>query len=217
MIKKNDTKECLYSQIYWSLFYAIASDVFKPGQHIKENYLANYYHMSRTPIRKALSKLEDEGIVIRDRGHAVITSLSRQETVEVFEVRETLERLAIQEAIKRISATGIASVDKANARFKEVLSKGNTIDIVTMDMEFHKTIFKLADNRVLIDIIDKFDKTLNRFRIKSFRAYDNKDEISMEHERIIDALKKRNVEQAETAAINHLMSQKEKLLSSFSA
>lgn len=89
---------------YRFLKSAILDLEFRPNARLRTETIASRIHLSRTPIREALSRLEQEGLVLRDHGSGyVVRSITVKEAIDIYEVREVLEVKAVRAAIPRIT------------------------------------------------------------------------------------------------------------------
>lgn len=204
----------LNQMVYDTIYYAIASGKFKPGEHLAENFLAQYLKVSRTPVRAAIIRLEREGLVIRMNGRAVVEYISNREIEDVLEMRVVLEKLAVANAVKKITEDGINYLKNANEEFRSALYYGKKPHIVRADEKFHDLIYQLAKNNTLLKITREFEKTLYRYRIKSFDTYRRKEVLLWEHEEIIAGLERQDEKAAVEAVTAHINRQRNVMLGS---
>src|SRR5438874_9423451 len=103
-------------------------DRLPPGTELSEVALSRELAVSRGPIREAIGRLAAEGLVtVRPRRGAVVTSLSKEEFVEAYQVREALEAFAVQLAVPRIDADGLGELARL-ADEMERLARGGDVD-----------------------------------------------------------------------------------------
>ncbi len=102
--------------VYDALRAAILHGELAPGTALRETALAEQFHVSRTPVREAIRRLEAEGLVrVEPRRGAVVSELALDELDEIYDIRSALETLAATRAVTRISARELA---EARARFR---------------------------------------------------------------------------------------------------
>jgi len=108
--------------VYAGLRRAIVEGRHPPGARLREQHLADEYAVSRTPIREALLRLQNEGLVVveRNRG-AHVRVLSDREVVEVYELRARLEAYAAEMAAERADAADVARLSEAAIRFRSAV------------------------------------------------------------------------------------------------
>lgn len=204
----------LNQMVYDTIYYAIASEKFKPGEHLAENLLAHYLKVSRTPVRAAIIRLEKEGLVRRMNGRTVVQDISNREIDDVLEMRVVLEKLAVADAVKKITEDGINRLKKVNEEFRNALNYGEKSHVVRADEKFHDIIYQLAENDTLLKITREFEKTLYRYRIKSFDTYRRKEVLLWEHEEIIKGLESGDESAVIEAITRHIDSQRSAMLES---
>ena len=143
----------LSDHIAEQLRQSIITDQLKPGQRIVEREIADAMQTSRGPVRDALKLLENEGLVVRypHRG-TFVARLSLQDAEEVYTLRESLETLAAEYAVKYATPEQIDElaqvVDEITAQIKRGYNQSEATDL---DLEFHRTLCRISGHkRVLI-------------------------------------------------------------------
>jgi DNA-binding GntR family transcriptional regulator len=173
-----------------SLCAAIYSGKLRPGEPLLELQLAREFHVSQTPVREALFQLERMGLVRRyaNRG-TVVTQLSAAEIRERVDLRRTLEVLAATQAALRINSAALAELREAVRRIAGAVSENDYFGSAVADLDFHRAIWKLADNQTLYDILDRLCAPLFAFMsiVRSSRR-ENIRRMARSHEEIVDAL-----------------------------
>ncbi|MFP3239466.1 MAG: GntR family transcriptional regulator, partial [Caldivirga sp.] len=84
----------LVDKVYEELLNAIIQGKFKPGQVLREDKVASMIGASRTPVREALARLEREGFVVKDRRSYVVTPITKEDVIQLYEARIPLEAMA---------------------------------------------------------------------------------------------------------------------------
>jgi len=148
-------KEVLRDKIGDVLRGWILDGKLKPGERIVELTLARELNVSRAPLREALWQLARQGLVhIRAHHGAYVTQLSEQDIREIFEIRELLET----HAAKKIRAAGSpatkAALQRALAELEDACRKRDIRLFSAADLRFHRTLWELAGNRHLLDILN---------------------------------------------------------------
>lgn len=136
----------------------ILSLTLKPGQWIKAQDIATEIKVSRTPVREALSRLEQEGFVRRDEGWGyIVSSVTLKDARELYKMREVLEVEAIREAVSHVTPANLDSLeillrkaDQARKQKKVKMFRENT-------RAFHATIARLADNALLARMLGELE------------------------------------------------------------
>src|SRR5207237_3014802 len=103
----------LWQRVYDHLREQILSGKLEPGAELAEVALSEQLGVSRGPIREAIGRLAAEGLVtVRPRRGAVVRSLSKDEFLELYQVREALEMMAVRLAVPKLEAEGIAELEE---------------------------------------------------------------------------------------------------------
>lgn len=203
------TSQGLTKKIYDEIKKRIVNHDLLPGMHLKEAWLADLLNSSRTPVREALRQLETDDLVIKEpnKGFSV-RQMSVEEFYEIIVVREKLEGHAARLAAQKISDKEMRALNKIYEAYKSFCQKEVPITILNkFDDQLHFLILQSCDNltiqRILQSLRDKIWQIRRRAPTPRMRK------SVMEHLRIIEAIKKRNGDEAEKAMVDHLRAMKE--------
>jgi DNA-binding GntR family transcriptional regulator len=148
-------KEVLRDKIGDVLKGWILDGTLKPGERIVELTLARKLDVSRAPLREALWLLARQGLVhIRAHHGAYVTQLSEQDIREIFEIRETLETRAALKIHARRDVQVTAVLKEALADLESACRARDIRLFSAADLRFHKTLWELAGNRHLQEILN---------------------------------------------------------------
>jgi DNA-binding GntR family transcriptional regulator len=141
-----------------SIVTAIESDIIfgrlPPGFRLVEDALMARFSATRHTIRQVLLELERTGIAIRERNvGAAVRSYSREEVLEIYQVRELLQRQAALMIALPASPTLIAQLEALNQRFAEAGAAGDPRAVHEVNDEFHLTLFGACRNKYLLGSI----------------------------------------------------------------
>lgn len=188
---------------YETLKWQIIRGVYKPGDRIVERDLAESLGVSRTPLRSALEKLRQEGMVTRDiNGIVKVTHLSVRDAENLYRIRMELEGLAVEQAADRITPDAIARLRTLNNQLSALSEHGSFDDMLLAGWRFHSELYALADNDRLLSILTNIANLIARYRYLTI--VDRGTKSTVEHERIIDALAKADAAGARAAARDHV-------------
>lgn len=199
-----DKEEPLHRMVYHTLQYAIISGQVQPGEHLTEHLLAKYLKVSRTPIRMAIIELEKEGLVIRKKGRTIVRDSLAREMREMMDTRNALEKLAASSACRNAVDQDIEYLKKINQEFAEALRTGNVVESARADEHFHEEIYRIANNRVLLQMIHSLEQPLYGYRVRACENGMDIEEQICEHEEIIESVAARDECAAEQAVIRHI-------------
>lgn len=191
---------------------AIIRGELATGQTLLESRLAERIGVSRTPVREALSRLANEGLVVLGRyRRGQVASFTMADVAEVFRLRGRLEGHAARRACHRISAADIARLeaieDEMEAAFTELGWHRHLPRFDELNNEFHAIIARAADSPRLEKILaSSLELPASIFNFYSEALDERTARTHRQHREIIAALKARNPDWAEAAMSAHLFS-----------
>lgn len=178
-------------------------------QHLTENYFAERFGISKSPVREALNRLESEGLIsIVPRRGAFVVQLSVHDIEEIFELREALEVLVAKDAIlnEKILKRMRAAVMSAK-QFREQNDKNNYI---RADATFHTTLAEASSNSRLKKILENMR---NQMLIVRTRTFELSSHTSVkQHLDILDALVQGNRDLAANLMAEHIRAVRARLV-----
>jgi DNA-binding GntR family transcriptional regulator len=207
-------KENLKGKVYSILKERILEFELKPGERIQEAQLSENLGVSRTPIREALNKLEQEGFIkaFPNRGY-FISDISDQEVEELYEVREVLESLAVRMAIKKGSQRDWTTLEEIISHADRGKAVRKTKDQrFEIGRRFHGEIARISGNATLQQMLSVIFEKIHRVRWVDIFLIDRADESLKEHIEILNQLKRGNAKEAIAATQKHIQHSKEKIL-----
>ncbi|MFV1956427.1 MAG: GntR family transcriptional regulator [bacterium] len=213
---KIEEPKLLSEDITASIKTAIIKGKFKPGEKISEGDLAESMGISRTPLREAFRKLENEGfITIIPRKGAIVTGIDPEEANDLYIIKGTLEGLAARLATPNIKEKDIEKLEKINNELRELIDSNDLEAFYRLHRKFHMLFVKLSGNKRLIQMISNLNDHFKRFGIVSLTLPGQFEQTLQQHEEIIEAFKegdklaaeekvKRNVQTGGRVLLNHL-------------
>jgi DNA-binding GntR family transcriptional regulator len=187
----------LTERAYARIRSAIADLVLQPGRPLTERYLAEWLGIGRMPVREALVRLREEGLVeaIPRKGYYV-SSISADDAREIYEMLEGLESMAVKLAAERATPEDIARLERA-AREQELALERDDLDAwVVADEAFHDAILEIARNRRIQKTIEPLNAQLHRLRLFTIRLRPKPTRSVEEHRAELEAIKAGDGERA---------------------
>jgi DNA-binding GntR family transcriptional regulator len=190
--------------VYATLRDAIIEGVIEPHERLSEELLAQRFAVSRTPIREALLRLEAEQLVSRNaRRGFIVRHITVEEVFEIYAVREVLDGLAARLAALHASPPDIARLRWINQQLGTSVVDVDYGRSVALNIEFHDVLSAIAGNRLLCQLTGNVHDRVRRFPRTEY--YPGEVELAIpEHERIIEAIERRDPEAAERLARAHI-------------
>jgi len=194
-------------EAYRKIRRSILRGEFAPAESLSEYVLAAQLRLSRTPVREALTRLEQNGMVHTVTGRGTfVAQLTPHDVMEIYEVREQLESYAARVAAERMDAAGIGELECVIQKMHEGAAAGYANETFETDINLHKSILQATQNNRLIAILATLDDQMHRIRSMWPRTPRWLDGTLAEHESIVDCIKKRDPQGADAAMRKHLRS-----------
>ncbi len=208
-----DTYRPLRDVVCEALRTAIIGGILKPGERLMEIQLAEELGVSRTPVREAIRKLEQEGFVeMLPRRGTYVADISIKDVTDVYEIRMALDVLAAGLAAKRITDEELALLKRKLSDIKEVVESADMEKIGEYDWAFHEVLYKASKNDRLFGIISNLREQLTRLRVTTMNFRDRIKDTIIEHELLVESIAKRDVELARKRAYEHMSNAEKTLL-----
>lgn len=181
----------LKDRVYQNIKFQIIIGVLKPGTRLPEEELSKAMNISRAPIREAFNRLEKEGFVtVIPRKGAAVSKVTAQAIEDLFEIRETLESLAVKKSIGKISIEELEKVGESFKKFiNKTVDKENCIQYLALDKKFHDLLSQNCRNKKLIELLANLQEQIHWLRNISLRRISFA-ESAKEHLTTIEALRK---------------------------
>ena len=202
----------LRESVYLSLRKAILTGNLEPGERLTEIRLGKMLGTSRTPIREAIHRLAEEGLVSITRGSgARVAKITEKELQEVMEIRSAMDQLCARLASRRITEEGKARLKKALDEFNRAILHGSQLEIADADVAFHDVIYSAAGNSRIQGILRGLADNIYRYRYEFIRDDVHYENLLREHKEICEAVTSRDEDRASEAARVHIERQWESI------
>lgn len=199
------SKRSLKDEAYAELRQAIISGSLSPGAQLSEQQLAAQFQISRSPIREALGRLEQEGFAIRHgNGRIYVAPLDEMELEQLYIVRANLEGLAARLAASRLENVDLGKMEDDLRAMEKRAEAGDVDGSLRCGESFHDVILATCGNAPLVELISGLRLKISRFRTVIASARNQHVRVA-EHNKVLDALRARDGEGAQRAMENHIM------------
>ena len=201
----------LKNQVYAMLKEAISGmDIYSTPEPPKldERKLADELGVSRTPVREALSRLEQEGLVknVPRRG-TYVARKSKKEILEVICVWAALESMAARLATRNAGDEEIGRLRRMFATFDDKEEARAHIDEYSdTNIRFHQTIIAMSKCELLESMADTLFLHMRSIRVQAVKEHNRSEQSIIDHMRIIEALERRDASLAEKLVREHALS-----------
>ncbi|MBF6620570.1 MAG: GntR family transcriptional regulator [Patulibacter sp.] len=190
------------STVYERLQQEILDGAFESGEPLVETALAERFGVSRTPVREALHRLQQDGIVERGERGLRVARRSTEQIFEVYEARIVLEGMICEAAAQRRSEFDVL-------RLRNVLAAAprgtvEPAELMAANHEFHQAIWKASHNATLTDLLERLEVHLRRYPADAFTEPGYWDRALEEHAALVDAIEARDGTLAHRLGCDHL-------------
>ena len=167
----------------------ILSGKLVAGTSLTEQSLSKRLGVSRTPVRAALHTLAEEGLIdlVPNRG-AVVVGVTREDLVDIYQIRMRLEGLASATAAVRISGEDLAALRESVELSEFYIGKQDTEHLKELDSRFHNIIYKASGNRLLCKTLSELHRNIKVYRKLSLTVSDRLEKSVEEHREILNAI-----------------------------
>ena len=194
---------------------AIKHGSLVPGMRLVERDLAQRLGVSRIPIREAIQRLVEEGLVTKlaHRG-TFVTMLSRNELEEISSLRIVLERFVVARAIERWSPEQEAQLRVIVKDMYAAATAANVQLLSERDAQFHHTLWALADHSMLLEVVSGLRSRISRFLSEATSTLPASELTShaTAHDQLIDILSSGDLARAQAAITTHIVDAKQRIL-----
>ena len=187
---------------------AILEGQLAPGEHLREEVLAEMLSVSRGPVREALTRLEQERLVVRAPNRGVfVCQLNRNDVDEVYSLRLALEKLAVQLAIKKPNVSALAAMQRTVSNMRRQAAACITVhEAARLNTEYHKQLCVASGHRRLL-------ANWTNLRAQIYLFMLTRSEVNLEflntfdvmHQEILDAIVEKDEDRATALLEKHFL------------
>ena len=205
----------LADQVFEKLEDDIITGVYARGELLTELKLVEQLGVSRTPIREALRRLEQERL-IQDTGKgSLVLGITLEDLEDIMNIRLRIEPLAAYYAAKNITPEGIDSLRQIGELQDFYFEKGDVDRLRQMDDRFHDAVYEFCGRTVLKDTLRPLHRKTQRYRKSSIATRQRQADSIREHKALMEAICSKNAELAEKLATEHILHAKENMIARY--
>lgn len=211
------------SQLADDILSRILAGEFQPGEHLRQEALAELFDVSRTPVREALRQLEARGVVVQRPGFgATVRDVGSRDVREAYQIRAELEGLAIELAVDWLTDEQLDRMRKAQVSFAQVVRRlkdhrkparskkfGAATETTWVDAndDFHAEILAASGNRRLQETVQNLHLGFVRRVMAAATQMDGNRmrENVLQHDAILDAIERRDPTEARRLMHHHIL------------
>jgi DNA-binding GntR family transcriptional regulator len=193
------SRSLLREDAYRAIRDAIVDGTLAPGERLNDADLAEWLGVSRTPVREALARLEQAGLVQTKPGrYTRVSPLDVRAVRDAQSVTAAMHELAIREAVPNLSAAELDAMREANGRFDSALHRNDPDAALAADDDFHAVPVMACANHAIRAVLEQFTPVLRRLERLRFSSLSGRGSVA-QHDRIIALCEAGDVEAAVAA------------------
>lgn len=201
---------------YLGIKERIISGELAPDQVLTEDFLTNLLKISRTPLREGIQRLEFEEFIFRQpNGRFRVSSISKENAIEVYQMRSLIEGFIVRNATLKATSEDIKHLETIIEKTRLSIVNNDPESTVIYGNEFHSLLYKISDLQMPIKFLSMLNDHSLRYRMlisKTGVWYPNTVE---EHQTVVDYMKEKNTEAAEMTIKLHIEKSLNSLLKKF--
>lgn len=194
----------LAEQVFERLENDILTGKYQRGEILTELKLVTDLGVSRTPVREALHRLEQEHIIETTSKGILILGVTEQDLKDIFAIRLRIEGMASAFAAESMSAEELAELKETLELQEFYVTKQDPERIKKMDSKFHQLIYRYCGSAVLNDTLLPLHKKVQKYRRASVENNSRAKQSAREHRAIYEAIEARNAALAEKCTTEHI-------------
>ena len=199
---------------YENLKHAIITGELPPGSRIVETVFANKLHISRTPLREALRKLELDGLVHYELRRGVfVNAFTLSDIEEIFTIRNAMMMLLLPSVIEKASEKDLEQLKAILVKMDAALGKDDCEELAVLNRQFHDTFEHISDKKRILNVIDGQQEYIIRFSAVAIQSLPHRQTAQEEHHEMVRLLEEKDLESLKILMQNHLEDSKNSCLS----
>ena len=207
----------LADQIFDKLENYILVGEYRKGEVLTELKLSETLGVSRTPIREALRRLEQENIITMSTKGAVVIGISPEDIEAIYEMRVRIEGYAARYAAMKASDEEIKALFDIVELQEFYIHKEDAQRIMECDSRFHRMLYKMSGSVPIYTTLSELHKKIIKFRRVSVEMSERAKRSNEEHRAIYEAIASRNSELVEALTVKHIENARESIMKKIAA
>lgn len=202
----------LADQVFQKLEQDIISGTFPRGTVLTELKLVELLGVSRTPIREALRRLEQERLIAESGKGSVVLGITEEDLLDIMDIRQYAEGLAASYAAQHRTEEQLQELRHIMELHEYYLTRQDAEHLSKMDDQFHAAICTICGRTVIIDTIQPLHRKTQRFRKASIDDSNRMSRMVREHREIFDAIEAGDGQLASQRMTRHVREAKQNML-----
>ena len=199
---------------YEQLKHAIITGQIPAGSRIVETVYADQLHISRTPLREALRKLELDGLVHYElRRGVIVNAFTLSDIDEIFTIRNAMMMLLLPSVVEKAKPEDLDNLNTILKKMDAALEKDDCEALAILNRQFHDSFEHISDKKRILSVIDGQQEYIIRFSAVAIQSLPHRQNAHEEHHEMVRLLEAKDLEALKTLMQNHLEDSKNSCLS----
>ncbi|MBB6669088.1 GntR family transcriptional regulator [Cohnella nanjingensis] len=198
--------QTLSEQVHLALRESIVRGELPPGRRLLVLEIANALEISQAPVREALERLKQEGLLdSKSNKGSVVADIRKEEIEEIYALRELIEWHAVRQCLPMLRQSDLDELDAICERMRNAAESDDHFRFIDLDMDFHRFFFAKAGNRTILQLWDQITVKIKRFLAITNKLYfPDLLSIAEGHSPLIEALRAGDEAEIERRFIRHI-------------
>jgi DNA-binding GntR family transcriptional regulator len=184
---------------------AILDGVFPPGSPLVERRIADEMGISRGPVREALHRLEQEGLVVTTPYKVTqVAEVGPKRIQEITALREVVEPLAVRQALPRLRRDELAELKRLLADMRSAGARGERDNLIELHLAFHRSYYEMADNDLLLQLWTLMEGQTRLYLHVHHLAPETLTDYAEHHQELLHAFETGSLDEIDTAVAQHV-------------
>ncbi|WP_289501184.1 FCD domain-containing protein [Gloeocapsopsis sp. IPPAS B-1203] len=209
----------LYEQTYLALRSAILTGEIAVNERLIESQLAQRFQVSRTPVREAIRRLQQENLLASDGDGALhITKLSLHDAIKLYDCRIALEQLSVVGACENATAEQLKAIEQTLIQAESLAQRGHKQlhdKLLDFNFDFHRLIAESSDNPWLVPLLDHLSSHTRLLRTQTLQTEPDITNIHREHRQVYEAIAHHDAPTAVKYITHHLAASQQRIIEIF--
>jgi len=190
--------------VYSALKNGILDGTLAPGERLIVTDIAGRYQISQAPVREALERLKQEGLIVgQPNKGSIVSYITSKEIKDLFVLREMIEAFAVRTSMSMLTEEDYGELAVALEAMEAAVKERDNLKILEQDMAFHGFFYRKCGNEAILELWNQMKTKIMRFMAVSNRHYST-DNLVAWHRRLIEALKTGDAAFAEREFVEHM-------------
>ncbi|MCO5064296.1 MAG: GntR family transcriptional regulator [Rhizobiaceae bacterium] len=192
----------------------IVNGEYAGGEQLRQEAIAAELGVSRIPVREALVQLEAEGlVVIRAHRGAVVSELTADDAIDIFDTRMLLEPYLVKKAMARVTADELQTVENALVEYEAAVARGDARELSQLNWKFHLALLAPSGRVRSLALLQSLYTSADRYLLLQIEPLAAQTKAGREHREVFEFYRKGNALETERLMRRHLADARKEIVS----